>query len=141
MPTFAQQNDFHVQLMKGTHQLHAAGHTLKAVLSNAAPSAAWTMLSEVTQVANGNGYTTGGIDIQNDLTDLGGGVVYLTGIDVTWVASGGSIGPFRYVWIYNDSATSPLDALVGRWDYGSAITLASGESFLTDFSAYIVAFT
>ena len=53
--------------------------------------------------------------------------------DVTFTASGGSIGPFRYAVIYNDSATSPADALVGFYDYGSSVTLNSGESFTTDF--------
>jgi hypothetical protein len=36
--------------------------------------------------------------------------------------------------LYNDSATSPLDALVAWWDYGSSITLADGETFTVKFS-------
>ena len=49
------------------------------------------------------------------------------------VEAGASVGPFRYVAIYNDSATSPADALICWFDYGSAITLLDGESFTIDF--------
>lgn len=52
---------------------------------------------------------------------------------MTFTASGGSIATFRYVVLYNDTATN--DELIGWWDYGSAVTLASGETFTVDFDA------
>jgi hypothetical protein len=41
------------------------------------------------------------------------------------------VGPFRYVVIYNDTAAA--DELIAFYDYGSEITLASGETFTIDF--------
>jgi hypothetical protein len=46
-------------------------------------------------------------------------------------ASGGSVGPFRYVVVYND--TAPLDALIGFADYGEDVNLADGATFNIDF--------
>ena len=37
--------------------------------------------------------------------------------------------------LYNDTPTAPADPLIGWWDYGSSITLASGETFTVDFDA------
>ena len=53
--------------------------------------------------------------------------------DVTITASGGSISTFRYVVLYNDTATN--DELIGFYDSGSAVSLSAGQSFITDFDA------
>ena len=42
-------------------------------------------------------------------------------------------GPFRYAVLYNDSATNK--ELIGWWDNGASVTLASGESFTVDYDA------
>ncbi len=60
-----------------------------------------------------------------------GGVASVIAADRSITASGGSIGPFRYVIIYDD--TNGVDQIVGWWDYGSDITLADGESLALDF--------
>lgn len=53
--------------------------------------------------------------------------------DLTLTASG-TVGPFRYVYIYDDTVTTPADPLVGYYDYGSSLTLNNGDSFTVDFS-------
>jgi hypothetical protein len=138
MATYVKYQDFVEQLAKGVHQLHAAGHTLKVMLSNTAPNVAThAARGDSTELATGGGYTSGGTDIQNDISETSG-TVTMTGVDVVFTASGGTIGPFRYAIVYNDSATSPADALVCYWDYGSSITLQSGETFTVDFGASIL---
>ena len=102
-------------------------HTLKIYLSNATPSAsADAVKADLAEISTGSGYT-GPVDIQNTWAETGG-TATLTGTKVTITASG-TVGPFQYVVLMNEDPTSPADPLICWWDYGSAITLASGESF------------
>jgi len=117
------------------HDLVGTNDTLKVALSNTAPNVSThTVLADVTEISAGNGYTAGGADTQNDGSETGG-TLTVTGVDVTFTASGGTIGPFRYVILYNDTPASPADPLIAYWDYGSSITLADGESFTVNFGA------
>lgn len=131
MASFVKYQDFIETLGKGAHNLHT--DTLKIMLSNAAPNVAThTVRADATEIAAGQGYTSGGEDTQNTYTESGG-TGSCVGVDVTWTASGGSIATFRYVILYND--THPSDALIGYWDYGSSISPATGETFTTDFGS------
>lgn len=133
MANFVKFEVFSEHLAEKVHDLNA--DTLKILLTNTAPDAATNAVkADITEISAGNGYTAGGADTQN-ATSRSGGTTSVTGVDVTWTASGGSIGPFRYVVLYNDTPTSPADPLIGYWDYGSAVTLAAGESFVVDFGA------
>jgi hypothetical protein len=133
--TFNKFQNFVEDFGKGVHQLHAAGHTFKVYLSNAAPNAAThTVKADIAEISAGNGYTAGGVDIQNDYSESGG-TGTMTAVDVVITASGGSIGAFRYAIIYNDTPTSPADPLMGWYDYGSSITLLDTEIFTVDFGA------
>jgi len=137
MASFNKFQDFVEQLGKGVHHLHAAGDTLKVFLTNEQPLATDTVKADMVEISAGNGYTAGGEDSQNDYTESGG-TGTMTAVDITWTASGGTIGPFRFAVLYNDSATSPADALVGWWDYGSNLTLQDGEQFKWDVGASVL---
>lgn len=129
-------DDLAEQIGKGVHVWGT--HTLKVALTNAAPVASNTVLADITQIANGGGYTGGaggGYALDGVTFTEASGTATLTATDEVITAAGGSVGPFRYLVVYNDSATSPADALIGWLDYGSALTLNDGESLTVDFGA------
>jgi hypothetical protein len=129
---FVKYEVFTENLAEKVHDLDL--DTLKVMLSNTAPNAAThTVRADVTELGAGNGYTSGGTDATN-ATSRSGGTTSITGTDIVFTASGGTIGPFRYAILYNDTPASPADPLIGYWDYGSSISLASGETFTVDFS-------
>lgn len=123
-------------LIDGVHNFNS--HTFKIALTNTAPNTSThTVLADITQLSTGGGYTggAGGGGTTTMSSSTSGGVAKATGTDVTFTASGGSIGPFRYSVLYNDTASSPTDPLISYWDYGSSITLADTETFTVDFNA------
>jgi hypothetical protein len=135
MATFVKFNVFSENLAEKVHNLDT--DTLKVYLSNTAPTVSTNAIkADLTEISAGNGYTAGGEDVQN-ATSRTGGTTSVTGVDITWTATG-SVGPFRYAVLYNDTPTSPADPLIGYYDYGSSITLASGETFKVDFGASIL---
>lgn len=105
--------------------------TLKVLLTNSAPAAANGVKSDLTEISAGSGYTAGGATASISSSAQTSGTYKLVLGDVTITASGGSIGPFRYAVLYDDTAAS--GQLIGFWDYGSSITLADGESITVDF--------
>lgn len=131
MAAYNKFQQFTKDLIDGVHDFD--GHTFKVALTNSAPVNTNTVLANITQIANGNGYTTGGTTTTIS-TSTSSGTAKVTGTDVVFTASG-SMGPFRYAVLYNDNPTSPADPLIGWWDYGSSITLAAAETFTVDFDA------
>lgn len=140
MVAFNKFNVFQQDLLLGAHRLAAAGDVVKACLTNTAPVATNTVKANITEITAQFGYPAGGTDIANDVT-LSGAVGQLVGTDVTWTASGGSFGPFRYVVLYNDTQTTPAKPLVGWYDYGSSISVNDTESFTVDFGATVLTLT
>ena len=128
MAAFNKFNDFIEQLGLKNHNLNV--DLLKVFLTDEAPLAADTIKGDMVEITAGNGYTAGGEDSQNTYTETGG-TASCVGVDITWAAGGGTIGPFRYAVLYNDSGATKY--LVGWWDRGSSLTLADGESFTVDF--------
>jgi hypothetical protein len=132
MATFVKFHQFVEDLGNGVHNLDS--DSIKVYLTNAAPNAAThAVKADIAEITNENGYTAP-IDLTATYSQTSGtGNLVLT--DQTVTASGGTIGPFRYAVVYNDTPTSPADPLIGYVDYGSAITPASGETFNIDFAS------
>lgn len=66
------------------------------------------------------------------------GVYSLVLVDLTLTASG-TVAAFQYVVVYDNTAASKN--LICWFDYGSALTLNSGESLLIDFATANTLFT
>lgn len=134
MATYNKFQAFVEHVAEKVHDLGA--DTLKVLLSNAAPDAALDAVKAdlTSELTTGGGYTSGGTAATISSSAQTTGTYKLVLADVTFTASGGTIGPFRYAVLYNDTPTSPADPLIGWWDYGSNLTLADGESLTVDFS-------
>lgn len=131
MADYNKFNQFFADLANGVHNLGA--DTLKVMLTNSAPLATNTVKANLTEISAGNGYSAGGATVTINSSTQTGGNYTLDGDDVVITAAGGSIGPFRYAVLYNDTPTSPADPLIGWWDYGSSITVASSEDLTVVF--------
>ena len=132
MATYNKFNKFVEDIGNGVY--NNSSHVFKVMLTNTAPVATNSVKADLTEIAAGNGYTAGGNTASVTSWSQTSGVAKLILADpATWTASGGSIGPFRYVVLYDDTPTSPADPLIAWWDYGSSQTLAAGETFTADF--------
>ncbi len=145
MASFVKYEQFVEDLSQKVHDLFgtagSGADTLKVMLSNTAPNVATHVVrGDVTEIGAGFGYSSGGTTATNVGT-RSGGTVTVAGTDIVFTASGGTIGPFRYAILYNDTPSSPLDPLIGYWDYTSSITLQNAETFTVDFGASLFTIT
>jgi hypothetical protein len=130
MATFNKFNQFVEDLAKKVHNLNS--DVLKVALTNTAPAAGNAIFSDITEITAQNGYAAGGATASFSSGAQSSGTYKLVLNDVTFTASGGSFGPFRYVVLYNATPTSPLKPLIGYYDYGTGITVTTGNSFTVD---------
>lgn len=120
-------------LVGGVHDF--SSHTFKVYLTNSPPNAAsHSVKSDIAEISSGNGYVSGGNQTSITLNRSGGTVTVSNSDPATWTASGGSIGPFQYAVLYNDTPSSPNDPLVSYFDYGHQTTILDGETAKVDFS-------
>lgn len=139
MALYQKFDQFVEDLAKKVHNLNS--DTLKVMLTNTAPVAGNSVKADLTEITAGNGYTAGGSAATFVSGAQSSGTYKLVLNDVTFTASGGSIGPFRYAVLYNDTPTSPADPLIAWWDYGTSITLTNGNSLTVNLDQSSGVFT
>jgi hypothetical protein len=130
MATFNKFDSFVEALAEKVHNL--GSDQLVVALTNSAPSAANTVLANITEITYTN---LSSRNVTTSSSSQTAGTYSLVCSDLVLTASG-AVGPFRYVVLYNDTAAS--DQLIGYYDYGSSISLANGETFTIDFGATVL---
>lgn len=143
MPAFTIFDEAVRYIADGTIDMDS--HTFKAVLTNTAPvQGTNTVLADITQIAAGNGYTTGGVTLAGVAlaeTGAGTGIWRWTFTAPAWTATGGDIATHRYLVVYDDTPTSPADPLIGFVDRGSSAVITSGSSRTWTIAAGVIDFT
>lgn len=130
-------NKFNITVQDFAKGIHILSTTtvIKVMLSNTIPTSSMTTSTDITQIANGNGYLTGGSSVAiASSIQTSGTYKLLQNAALTFTATG-AVGPFQYAILYNSTAitsstisgsTAPL---MGWYDYGSPVTLANTETF------------
>lgn len=127
MASYQKFNSFIEAVMEKTHDL-GANQLVVALTTNAnLPVAGNTQLSNLTQIAYTNLSTR---NITTSSSSQSSGTYKLILTDLVLTASG-AVATFRWVTIYNDTATN--DELICFFDHGSDVTLASAETYTLDF--------
>lgn len=132
--TYVKFNPFVEAVAEKKHNL--ATDQLVVALTNTAPNATDATLSQLTQISYTNCSTRSLTTTSSSQT---GGTYSLVLQDLTLTATGGTVGAFRYIVVYNDTASN--DELISYYDIGSSVTLQDGESYLLDFSEAQTLFT
>jgi hypothetical protein len=129
MATFNKFNAFVENVAEGVHNLGTG--QLVVALTHTLPTASNSVLADISQITYTN---LSSRNITTTSSAQTSGTYKLVLADLVLTATG-SVGPFRYVVIYNDTPTSPADPLIGWYDYGGSISLGNSETFTIDFDA------
>lgn len=132
MPT-ASYNKFTPAVENMLEGINAGSDSWAIKLGTAVNQAAGTF----TEVANGNGYTTGGNSVAVSSATQSGGTYKLVLADpAVWTGSGAGFS-FQYAVLVDTTA----GVNVGYWDYGSSQAVAVGETVTVDLDAVNGVFT
>lgn len=125
MATFTKFNSFTEAIAEKVHNL--GSDQLTIALSASAPSASNTQLSNITEIS----YT--GLSARNLTTSSSAQTsgTYKLVIDDLVLTASATVATFRYIVVYNNTATN--DELIGYFDYGSNLTMLSGDTLTLDF--------
>lgn len=127
MAAYNKHNSFVEALAEKVHNL--GSDTLEVALTNTAPVAGNSVLTDITQISYTN---LSARTLTVSSSSQTGGTYSLVVADKVLTASG-AVATFRYAVIFNQTATN--DELIMWADYGPAITMANGETFTLDFGA------
>ena len=132
MAAFNKVNQFVEDAALGVHNLNTGAITLALCAAANAPVATNSVLADLTEIAYTNLSTRVLAGVTASQTT---GVLTMNATDHVLTASGGAVATFRYIAIYNDTPASPLNPLIGWYDYGSDLTLADTETLTVTFDA------
>jgi len=127
MATFTKVLSFTEAVAEKVHNL--GSDTLTVALTNTTPTTTWTQLSDLTEVS----YTNLSSRVITTTSSSSSAGTYTLALEDLELTASGAVGPFRYIYIYNDTATN--DELIGYIDYGSAVSLTDTQIFTIDFNA------
>ncbi len=127
MASFVKLNKFPLNLAQKVFNL--GSDTLTVALTDVAPGATNNQLSDLTQVSYTN-LSARALTISSSTQTSG--TYKLVIADLVLTASG-TVAQFRYVVIYDDTATN--DELIGYYDYGSEINMVNTDTLTLDFDA------
>ena len=145
MATVSKINDF---LLNLNEAIDIDDDSIELAFSNTAPASETSnptadtngILGNVTQIS----YTNWSDDLTVDRvltaatlthTQSSGTFTLDYGADIVITASGGAIATWRYIYLWDDTVTSPVDPLIVVWDHGSGITLADTDTATLQFNA------
>lgn len=128
MAAFNKFNCFVADVANKVHNLGA--DTLKIMLTNTLPVAANAVKVDITEISAGNGYTAGGLTVTGITSTQTGGIYKLASSADPVLTASGTVGPLRYAVLYN--STPAAGPLIGWWDRGGSVTLASADTFTPD---------
>lgn len=128
MATFNKFNSFGEALAEKVHNLGSDTLTIALCAAANAPVAGNTVLANLTQISYTN---LSARTLTVSSSSQTSGTYKLVIADKTLTAGGGSVATFRYVVVYNDTATN--DELIGWIDVGSDVTLADTNTFTINF--------
>lgn len=130
MAAFNKFQQFVEDLAHKVHALDVDQFTVALTATVNAPVATNSVLANLTEIAYTN-LSTRNITTTSSTQTTGTYKLILT--DLVLTASGGAVAAFQYIVIYNNTPASPLDPLIGWYDFGSALTLNDGDSLTIDF--------
>lgn len=125
MAAFNKVNSFVEKLAEKAFNLQS--DSLKIALTNTAPTSASSVLTDITEISYTN-VSSRVVTVSSSAQTAG--LYKLVIADLVLTATG-TVGPYRYIVLYDDTATN--DDIIGWYDRGSSVTLESGDTFTCDF--------